>query len=939
MKHLDNQEGSAALKLVLILMALILTHFAKGQTPSAACTDSAAQQVLVGSCATGLTISDATVNDPVASSCGVPTYDGWLWFDATSSKTSVCFYNTSNRNAAIYLYTGNPGSLTEVACENSGGPNRNEVLVMNTVPGTRYHVRIARVGNGNPVLTGDVCILNTPANDDCASATPLTVGAACSSVSGTTRGASQSANAILCNGVTGKSDDDVWYSFVAPASTDAVISLTGASAGFNPVLDLRSGSCNGSSIACSDVSASNGNETITATGLTPGQTYFVRVYGFDYASVTASGTFQICVADNCAAIQDFTVTGGGSYCQGGAGLPVGLSGSEASCMYQLKLNGGNVGSPVQGTGGTISFGVQAAAGSYTVEAAPSGNPGCSAMMSGVKDILVSASMPYAYIGNVTASVANACPGTAFTATVQPVSGATEYVWSLPAGSVINGTMLTSTQTTVTSASTTVNMIAGTPYGAGYYIFVYAQNGCGRTFNTKATWVQGTLSTPAIPSGNKTICTSASPANTEKYSIPPVAGADAYSWSIITTSGTPAQIIGSDSGAAAEVYYPAGFLSGTLSVAARFHCGYQGGARKVTISTSPAVTGAMTGADQLCPGTSSAFSIALVDGAASYAWTLPAGATMLSEGMSSVKDSAFILFPSGYTSGTVCVTPYSQCGQAGVVRCKSVYSSLPGTPASIKGPITGACNATLDYSVPLGLPRADQYQWSLDQAVLPLVTGTTASISFVSGGTVCVRAVNSGCAAPDNMGPQRCISVSSRPAPLGAISGPATVCPGAIYDYSVPASSGLTYQWTVPTGCTITANNGNAISVQWNTAGSGIVNVTASNGCSNSNTSVLTVNTYACRLSGTADEAGRMDWTAYPNPAQDRLTISLNGTAAETYTIRLIDLAGRTARQAVTTQPAGRQDVQLDVTDLSRGIYLLQVQSPSVPAHSMKVLLK
>src|SRR6188768_2927035 len=66
---------------------------ANAQTPSAAVSDSLAQQIIVGSCATALTINDATVNDPAASSCDAPVKDGWLWFDATSSKTSICFYN------------------------------------------------------------------------------------------------------------------------------------------------------------------------------------------------------------------------------------------------------------------------------------------------------------------------------------------------------------------------------------------------------------------------------------------------------------------------------------------------------------------------------------------------------------------------------------------------------------------------------------------------------------------------------------------------------------------------------------------------------------------------------------------------------------------------------------------------------------------------------
>ena len=65
----------------------------------------------------------------------------------------------------------------------------------------------------------------------------------------------------------------------------------------------------------------------------------------------------------------FNVTGGGSYCSGGSGVAVGLSGSQSGVNYQLVLNGStNVGSPVAGTGSAISFGNQTAAGTYTVVA-------------------------------------------------------------------------------------------------------------------------------------------------------------------------------------------------------------------------------------------------------------------------------------------------------------------------------------------------------------------------------------------------------------------------------------------------------------------------------------------------------------------------------------------------------------------------------------------
>ncbi len=68
----------------------------------------------------------------------------------------------------------------------------------------------------------------------------------------------------------------------------------------------------------------------------------------------------------------YTVTGGGTYCTDGIGLPVGLSGSQSGVSYQLLLNGTNSGSPVAGTGSVISFGNRTGAGTYTVLATNSG---------------------------------------------------------------------------------------------------------------------------------------------------------------------------------------------------------------------------------------------------------------------------------------------------------------------------------------------------------------------------------------------------------------------------------------------------------------------------------------------------------------------------------------------------------------------------------------
>ena len=64
----------------------------------------------------------------------------------------------------------------------------------------------------------------------------------------------------------------------------------------------------------------------------------------------------------------FSVTGGGGYCAGGAGINVGLNGSQLGINYQLYDNGVIIGAPVPGTGSSFNFGTEPAAGTYTVVA-------------------------------------------------------------------------------------------------------------------------------------------------------------------------------------------------------------------------------------------------------------------------------------------------------------------------------------------------------------------------------------------------------------------------------------------------------------------------------------------------------------------------------------------------------------------------------------------
>ena len=92
----------------------------------------------------------------------------------------------------------------------------------------------------------------------------------------------------------------------------------------------------------------------------------------------------------CASTSIFNVTGGGAYSAGGAGVAVGLDGSQSGVGYRLQLDGSSIGSTVAGTGSAISFGNQTSAGTYTVAATADGT-GFATNMSGNATLTVAAS--------------------------------------------------------------------------------------------------------------------------------------------------------------------------------------------------------------------------------------------------------------------------------------------------------------------------------------------------------------------------------------------------------------------------------------------------------------------------------------------------------------------------------------------------------------------
>ncbi|MCI3938668.1 T9SS type A sorting domain-containing protein [Chryseobacterium aahli] len=132
-----------------------------------------------------------------------------------------------------------------------------------------------------------------PANDECSNATTLTVNpnASCASFNqGYTLGATDSG--VTVGSCFGNPDDDVWFKFVATATTHKISlnNITSIGTDFSDDIDFQvfSGACgNLTSVLCSEPASS------LVTGLTVGSTYYVRV--FSAAGAGSNNSFDICV--------------------------------------------------------------------------------------------------------------------------------------------------------------------------------------------------------------------------------------------------------------------------------------------------------------------------------------------------------------------------------------------------------------------------------------------------------------------------------------------------------------------------------------------------------------------------------------------------------------------------------------------------------------------
>jgi gliding motility-associated-like protein len=134
-----------------------------------------------------------------------------------------------------------------------------------------------------------------PANDDPCNATPLATTVTCTYATGYTTFGATSSSGVPAPGCGNYAGGDVWFSATVPASGNIQVD-TDSGTMLNGDVAIYTGSCGSLSLLdCDDQQSGNTNMgLITATGLTPGQTVYIRVWSNGNLD---AGTFGICVTD------------------------------------------------------------------------------------------------------------------------------------------------------------------------------------------------------------------------------------------------------------------------------------------------------------------------------------------------------------------------------------------------------------------------------------------------------------------------------------------------------------------------------------------------------------------------------------------------------------------------------------------------------------------
>lgn len=470
--------------------------------------------------------------------------------------------------------------------------------------------------------------------------------------------------------------------------------------------------------------------------------------------------------------------------------------------------------------------------------------------------------------------------------VAPITNASSYTWSVPAGATLvsgQGTMTITVNFTSTSGT----------------ISVAGSNFC--SIGTAST-LPVSVNPPPVPTitGPNPACEAS---GFNSYSTQ--GGMSGYAWTIsaggtITAGTGTSQIM--------VTWNTPGSQSLSVNYTSTSGCAAATPTTfSVTVNPLPASAGAITGTSVVCGGaTGVIYSTMPLTNAVSYVWSLPFGATIIA---GANTNTITVNFNSNASSGNITVTGNNLCGNGGTSAPFPVtVNPLPAAPGAITGP-TAVCKGStaVTYSV-APIANATSYVWTVPAGVTIVSGGNTNSIivdftNLSVSGNITVHGNNT-CGD----GSTEMLSVTVNDVPVTPVI--------SVVEYTLTSNAPAGNQWyfegTLIPGATGQIHVATQIGWYWD-----VVNI---DGCSSDTSNHIYIPSVG------QDEREALSVTVYPIPSKGLFRVDVVNASKDYYTIQVINPLGIEIYRKVTGDQTLSTVNVIDLGRVSPGVYTLTIRN-------------
>ena len=260
------------------------------------------------------------------------------------------------------------------------------------------------------------------------------------------------------------------------------------------------------------------------------------------------------------------------------------------------------------------------------------------------------------------------------------------------------------------------------------------------------------------------------------------------------------------------------------------------------------------------------------------------------------------------------TTTAVCGE-GLMTALSCGSA---PTADFSGTPTTVCEGGTVSFTDLSSDSPTSWSWSFPGGTPSTSTAQNPTVTYNTAGTYNVTLTATNAFGSDPETKTGYITVNAAPGNAGTITGSNSVCENATgIGYSISAVTGATnYNWTVPSGATVTGGQGTtSITVSFGT-NSGNVSVTPSNSCGNGGSNNLAVTVNSCAGAPVANFSGS------PTTICEGSTVSFTDLSTNSPTSWSWSFPGGTPSTSTAQNPtvtyntAGTYNVTLTATNAS-----------------------